>query len=138
MKNRPYYGHAQKRHSLGVGSTIKDYDPASWGVEKHELPELKELWGATTPWELDRFADVILWNDIDNGRSNLQEPVILMYEHLKERRKREVYVASGTPDEKITNELSSDGQMIYWRTHPRGRKVNELKQRKKNRASYYR
>lgn len=138
MSRTPYYGHTQKNKSIGVGSTIQVYDPASWGLEREHLPQLTELRESATPWELDRFADVILWEDIEAGNKNFHEPVVLMYEHLKERRKREVYVASGTPDEAITDELSPDGQMIYWRSHPRGRKVNDIVQRKTNKASYYR
>jgi hypothetical protein len=33
---------------------------------------------------------------------------------------------------------AGDGQMMYNRTHPRGRKVNSVEQRKRNGASWYR
>jgi hypothetical protein len=137
----PYYGNTQKNKSIGVGSTIKDYDPSSWGEKKEDLPQLEEFdqREKLTPWQLDRFADRILWNDIEGGRQNFDEPVVLMFEHLHERRKREIYVSSGVPDSALMAEaLSVDGQFMYWRTHPQGRHVNSLKQRKKNRASWYR
>lgn len=137
----PYYGHTQKNKSFGVGSTIKDYDPNSWGEIKSELPEIESFdeskpW---TPYQLDRFADRILWNDIDSGRDHLVEPCVLMYEHLKARRKKEIYVASGVPDATLMSEaLAPDGQFMYWRTHPQGRKVNDKEQREKNGAGWYR
>lgn len=131
----PYYGNAQARQSFGVGSTIKYYDPSSWGLEKERLPS-PDSFDPTykyTPWELDRFADAILWEQIQKGHRNFSDPVILMYEHLQDRRRREIYTAKGIPDETITNSLSPDGQTIYWRSHPHGRKlINDP------RAGYYR
>jgi len=56
---------------------------------------------------------------------------ILFEEHLQQRRRREIYNATGTPDPSIKIG-------IYNRTHPQGRKVNSDAQRKKNGASYYR
>lgn len=137
----PYYGNAQKNHGFGVGSTIHYYDEASWGLEKENLPTIAN-WNPTRddykPYQLDRFADRILWDSIDAGKKSGDVPTILMYEHLKERRKREIYVASGTPDETLTNELSPDGQTMYWRTHPEGRKVNSEEIRNKHGSSFYR
>ena len=56
---------------------------------------------------------------------------ILFEEHLHQRRRREIYNATGIPDPSIKIG-------IYNRTHPQGRKVNSPEQRKKNGASYYR
>lgn len=56
---------------------------------------------------------------------------ILFEEHLQQRRRREIYNSTGTPDPSIK-------AGIYNRTHPQGRKVNSPEQRKKNGASFYR
>lgn len=56
---------------------------------------------------------------------------ILFEEHFQSRRRREIYTSLGTPDPSIV-------QGIYNRTHPQGRKVNSLEQRRKNGASYFR
>jgi hypothetical protein len=56
---------------------------------------------------------------------------ILFEEHLQQRRKREIHTAEGTPDPNIVSGM-------YNRTHPQGRKVNSLEQRRKNGASWYR
>lgn len=58
-------------------------------------------------------------------------PQILLGDHYKERAKREIHTACGTPDPSIVSGL-------YWRTHPNGRKVNSDEQRQKNGACYYR
>lgn len=56
---------------------------------------------------------------------------ILFEEHFQARKRREIYTTLGTPDPSIV-------QGLYNRTHPQGRKVNSLEQRKKNGASWYR
>lgn len=136
----PRYGHIQMNKSFGVGSTIKDYDPNSWGLDKRLLPLMSEFSEneELTSWQLDRFADRLLWDDIEEGNDHCQEPYILMYEHLKERRKREIYVTSGKPDKVLMASLSADEQFMYWRTHPKGRSVNSKEQREKNGAGWYR
>jgi hypothetical protein len=84
--------------------------------------------------ELEAYADAMLREDAkQNGSQG-----ILFEEHLYSRRRREVYTAAGVPDEAITHALSKDGQTMYNRTHPQGRKVNSEQQRKKNGASFYR
>lgn len=137
----PYYGNAQKRHGFGVGSTIHYYDEASWGLEKESLPTIVD-WRPEhedyKSWQLDRFADRILWESIDAGHKSGQYPAVLMFEHIKERRKKEIYVASGIPDETVTHDLSPDGQTMYWRTHPKGRTVNDEELRKRSGSSFYR
>jgi hypothetical protein len=137
----PYYGNSQINQSFGVGSTIQTYDPNSWGLRKEELP-ITTMFNPVeedyTPWQLDRFADAFLWEQIDQGNRNYEDPCILMYEHLHARRKKEIYVASGTPDQTFALHHSPDGQMLYWRTHPQGRAVNSEEQRKSNAAGFYR
>lgn len=94
--------------------------------------------------ELDAYAEALLKQDIrENGNVNN----ILFREHLAARDRREIKVGSGVADESLTNLLpksdrpgvtSGDGQMMYNRTHPRGRKVNSKEQRSRNGASFYR
>jgi hypothetical protein len=86
-----------------------------------------------TERELALYADALLR---EAGPS--EEAPVLFQEHIEPRWRKEVRVESGTPDQAITNSLSADGQTMYNRQHPQGRKVNSSEQRSKNRASYYR
>lgn len=114
------YGHSQKHDFL---PDPDDFDPTQ----------------TYSKIELDLFADAILWRDVQNGRRNFHDPVILFEEHELERRKREIYVWTGTPTETVLADFESpDGQRMYWRSHPRGRRMNSEEQKKKNRASWYR
>lgn len=93
--------------------------------------------------ELEDYADAILRKDAKDGNSIHGENPILFEEHLYNRRRREILVTSGTPDDiqGLDDERGihrGDGQKIFNRTHPQGRKVNSEHQRKKNGASYYR
>lgn len=56
---------------------------------------------------------------------------ILFEEHFQSRKRREIYTAQGTPDPSIVSGM-------YNRTHPNGRKVNSVEQRKRNGASFFR
>lgn len=56
---------------------------------------------------------------------------ILFEEHFQSRKRREIYTAQGTPDPSIVSGM-------YNRTHPQGRKVNSIEQRKRNGASFFR
>lgn len=67
---------------------------------------------------------------IEDTRPPAAHPQVLLVSHLMDRKSREIYVTSGTPDPEIV-------QGLYWRTHPNGRRVNSDEQRKKNGASYY-
>jgi len=118
---------------------MKYYDPHSWGLDKEELPSVDDFDPEVkyTPWELDRFADAYLW-EVHKTKPCWHDPVVLMHEHLHERHKREVYNTEGRADARITKDLSSDRETMYWRSHPKGRKLSDLKQRKKHKASYYR
>lgn len=83
-----------------------------------------------TEQELAKYADQLLRSvDTEN---------ILFQEHIEPRWRREVGVGTGTPDAAVTHALSKDGQTMYNRQHPEGRKVNTERQRKVGRASYYR
>lgn len=93
--------------------------------------------------ELEDFADAILRKDAKENNPIHGENPILFDEHLYNRRRREILVNSGTPDEiqGLDDERGihrGDGQKIFNRTHPQGRKVNSEHQRKTNGASYYR
>jgi len=83
--------------------------------------------------ELAMYADLML----REGGSTPDAP-ILFQEHIEPRWRKEVTVSEGTPDRAITNSLSADGQTMFNRQHPQGRKVNSETQRKTNGASYYR
>jgi hypothetical protein len=73
----------------------------------------------------------------DAGTNDTDAP-ILFQEHIEPRWRKEVNPATGTPDEAITHAQSKDGQTMYNRQHPEGRKVNSEHQRRENGASYYR
>lgn len=89
-----------------------------------------------TSWELNELADELLREDARNERPIGEYPAILFNEHLYHRRKREILSTSGVVDEALTNELSPDGQRMFHRTHPEGRKVNSPEQRKRG-SSFY-
>ena len=76
--------------------------------------------------EILLFAEKILLTDPDRKNANW-----LTQKQLKERYKREIYTAVGTPDPSVVSGM-------YWRTHPNGRKVNSDEQRQRNGASYFR
>lgn len=109
-----------------------------------DLSEFEEDRTDYTNAELEAYTDALLRQDIkENGNTKN----ILFREHLAARDRREIKVGSGVADESLTNLLpksdrpgvvSGDGQMMYNRTHPRGRKVNSKEQRLRNGASFYR
>lgn len=98
-----------------------------------------------TDRELDAYADAMLKEDI-REHGNVRH--VLLKDHLDSRRRREYPVDASKIDESLTNLLpknndrpvnaSGDGQMMYNRTHPRGRKVNSKEQRQRHGASFYR
>lgn len=124
-----------------------------------ELEEAGDINGLYATWlshygtshqEFDPFTDAILKEDIKAKKDREEEddaPVILFKEHIISRERREVPVDATQIDGTLTNMLkksdrpvdaSGDGQMMYNRTHPRGRKVNSKEQRTKHGASFYR
>lgn len=86
--------------------------------------------------ELAMYADLMLRESGSNSDPDM--PAILFQEHIEPRWRKEVTVAEGTPDRVITNSLSADGQTMFNRTHPQGRKVNSKEQQTKNGAGWYR
>ena len=106
-------------------------------------PETLDPEGDYTGRELEEYADALLRQDARTHNPINGENPILFEEHLYNRRRREILVASGTPDELQGLEdkpgvTRGDGQRIFNRTHPQGRKVNSEDQRRRNGASYYR
>lgn len=64
---------------------------------------------------------------------------ILFESHLYQRKRREIYVAAGTPDPAYTmDRFGKPTKGSYNRVHPDGRKVNSKEQRSKHGASFYR
>lgn len=59
-----------------------------------------------------------------------EHPVILRWDRLKERKKREIYNKNGIPDPSIC-------QGMYWRAHPQGRKFNTSEKRKASALGFY-
>lgn len=72
-----------------------------------------------TNFQLTLMADVLLRDD---PKPKYESPTILFAEHLKERRRREIYVGSGTPDPSVESGM-------YWRTHPEGRSARDGERR---------
>jgi hypothetical protein len=92
---------------------IPDFDPA-----------LEHLY---TPRELTLLAEKILLTD---PKPCTESPMWLNARMYLKRSCREIYTKAGSPDPSIVSGL-------YWRTHPDGRGVHTLAQRKDNHASYY-
>ena len=120
---------------------------------RNELPDLSTFDESEdyTGRELEAFADAMLKADSKQFDNYGKQTGILFEDNLYNRRKREVYAkskeANGIVDPTLTASIASrdergrvkgDGQTMYNRTHPEGRKVNSPEQRKKNSASYYR
>ena len=100
--------------------------------------------GDYTSYQLDLYASAMLKEDIKkNGNVNH----VLLKDHLASRDRREIKVDATKIDGTITDMLarsdrpvdhSGDNQRMYNRSHPKGRKVNSLAQRRNAGASYYR
>lgn len=72
-----------------------------------------------------------IWAKGEGKRRGIQgENQIIFENHIKDRRRREIYTSLGTPDPSIQ-------RGIYNRIHPQGRKVNTDEQRKKHGAGWY-
>lgn len=127
--------------SFGVGSSISVYDymeeEIAWirrGQEPVDLSEFDES-GDYTPTQLDAYADAMLRLDSKTKPIGIY-PKILFEEHLYNRRRREIFCVQGYPDEALTQSISKDGQMVFFRTHPQGRPVN-TKEARASGASYF-
>jgi hypothetical protein len=86
-----------------------------------------------TERELELYTDVML----REAGSDPEHPM-LFQEHIEPRWRKELNTASGTPEQAISDSTSADGQRMFNRQHPQGRKVNSQEQRRTNGASYYR
>lgn len=105
-------------------------------TRKELLQELEPFDSEKTDYtdrELNMYADQFL-----RDAGSVDDAPFLFQEHIEPRWRKEVNPKGGTPDAAITYSLSPDGQTIYNRQHPEGRKVNSDVQRKSNGASYYR
>lgn len=116
----------------GTGRRHKRGKVYAFGANLGNAQEIRELVPTYDPRknytqnELLLLAERILLEDTKPVQS---APQILLVGHLMDRKSREIYVTSGTPDPEIV-------QGLYWRTHPNGRKVSSDEQRAKG-ASYY-
>lgn len=101
-----------------------EYDPA------------KAQAGGYTKTELEVIADQMLReaaNEIEpetgKKRGLKGDDPILFYEHLRQRRRREIHSSSGSIDPSVVSGL-------YWRAAPDGRRVNSVEARAKG-AAYF-
>jgi hypothetical protein len=80
------------------------------------------------------------WFHGEGQRRDIRGPNPILFEsHLYNRKRREIYTESGTPDPAFTMDRHGrPTQGMYNRSHPEGRKINTKTQRAKNGASYYR
>jgi hypothetical protein len=129
----PIRPHTQRGMSWQRRFTRDPVDPDTFDPENNDY----------TGRDLEDYADAILRKDAKEDNPIHGENPILFEEHLYNRRRREILVTSGTPDDiqGLDDERGihrGDGQKIFNRTHPQGRKVNSEHQRRKNGASYYR
>lgn len=124
MRNSKYTRYTYKKKYLDMRYDLEEFDPN------------KEY----TASDLEAYTDLYLWNDKDaKSREEWNDgPAVLFQEHIENRWNREVLNKHGIPDDEITKAQSNDGQTMYYRTHPEGRKVNSAKQREVNGASYFR
>ena len=120
--NNRYTRYSYKKKYLDMKYDLKDFDP-----ERTDYSDA----------DLQAYTDLLLWeNKLAQEKSG--QPEILFEEHVENRWNREVLNSAGVPDDEITHNKSNDGQTMYWRFHPEGRKLNSTKQREKNGASIYR
>ncbi len=92
--------------------------------------------GKYTKTQLEIIADQMLReqaNEIEEETGKKRglkgDDPILFYEHLRQRRRREIHSNSGMVDPSVVSGM-------YWRSDPSGRKVNNEAARKKGAAWY--
>lgn len=108
-----------------------------WQQEERVDPETFDPEEDYTPKQLEAYATAFLRRDKEEN-PDVYQNAILFDTQLRNRYSREVYNKYGVPDEEITHDKSNDGQTMYNRTHPEGRKVNSQEQRSRHGASFYR
>ena len=88
----------------------------------------------------DMFGEAMLRSDIRSQEKpqQYQRQLGILFEgQLKKRQQREKHGKNGVVDDTITQAGSPDGQRIYNRSHPEGRRVNSDEQRREHGASFY-
>jgi len=98
----------------GIKRDVPDFDP----VLEFEY----------TQRELMLLAEKIL---LEDKKPPYEDPVWHHAQTAKDRFKREIYCANGTPDPSIASGM-------YWRTHPKGRKWKTAEERQFSNGSFYR
>lgn len=101
-----------------------------------EYDEEKARLGGYTKAQMEIIADQMLRDDANRidpetgkKRGLKGDDPILFYDHLRQRRRREIHSTSGSVDPSVVSG-------IYWRSDPSGRKVNSPEARAKG-AAYY-
>lgn len=117
-KPRPIYN---SRHGKTFG-IMKDTGGDRRRLRRSDLPPewrtpVYVEGGRYSKYELEYMADEILRASFTHPKAHQEHPMVLLEEHLKSRKRREIYVGTGIPDPSIVSGL-------YWRTHPEGRKFN--------------
>ena len=112
--------------------------------EKHIKVDLKNLDPKSkyaSQHFIEQFGEAMLRTDINKAESpqRYQKHVVgVKFEsQLKKITSREKHSKSGVVDDTITSAGSPDGQRIYNRSHPEGRRVNTEEQRKEHGSSYF-
>lgn len=80
-----------------------------------------------SPRELLLLAERIL---LEDPKSATEDPTWLSVYKLRQRQRREIYCANGTPEPHFV-------QGMYWRTHPDGRKWKTTEDRHLTGSSFY-
>lgn len=104
--------------SQAIREEIPDFDPA--------------LEFDYTRRELSLLAEKIL---LEDPKPMAEDPVVLNYSALRHRTKPEIYTSSGIADPTLTEGLNGEG--MYWRTHPNGRKWATEEMRRTTGCGFY-
>lgn len=128
--NSPY----ARRHgrSRQIQQNVGD-DRRSIPYDKHGILEAPEYVEGQrySKRQLGLMAEKMLNEQHLTTKDAREDPVILLFHTYKERRRREIYVGSGTPDPSIVSGM-------YWRTHPKGRSFRTKDEMDAHGASFYR
>ena len=104
---------ARFRRNVAQGGSLRHFPDVhisdSWGI-KRDVPDFDpDLEQEYSPRELLLLAEKML---LEDEKPSTEYPAWLSVERMKQRMKREVFVASGIPDPSVASGM-------YWRTHPR-------------------
>lgn len=110
------FRHSKARRSVIRGHRLRhfpDVHISDSSAVKQIVPNFDpELEFEYSERELLLLAEKIL---LEDEKPPMEHPAWLSVYKLKQRMRREIYTATGTPDPSIASGL-------YWRTHPEGRK----------------